>query len=292
MAPLRDNLKPVTAFALAALLALALAACGGGGKGQSSSANASTHTSPSSPPAEIGLGPATGPVVVRAGGVSITRGQVDHWMDTIAGGDYYERSGGKTIPEGLVSDPPHYGRCVARLEAALAGKQSQPTGVKLLTKCQLVNHAIQAQATGLLVTIELALGLAKEEGIKVSYGEVVAANRASNSERFQTPAQAASSQAARRESISDELLLAKKNVAAAKLVEKLKAERDGAALLARSEARWTRKIDCSPGYVVERCKQFHGEAPPTPDSPSAAVLMEQLASLISGRCTSVAACEK
>jgi len=229
------------------------------------------------------------------GSAKITKGQVNHWMATLAGGDYYELSDKHTVPEGLVSDPPQYGVCVAHLEAAAAAspvKLSEPTGVQLLTKCRQMYQALRAQATALLVVTAFVFGLGNDEGITVSDAEVLAAYNKGNAERYSSPAQLASYQAARRSSVSDELLLTKKNLISNKILAKLKAQGLGAADIGRAEASWRQKTDCRPGYVVEHCKQYHGAPPPSPDHPPASVLMEQVAALATGRCINKPACGK
>jgi hypothetical protein len=292
-----NAVRIVTAAVVGTLVAVSAASCGGGSAASGSAAGASnTNSQASGPPPTASLGPASGEAVVRVGDQPITRDQVNHWMATLAGGDYHELSHGLGVPEGLVSDPPSFGRCVARLEAVVAAAPSKPspplTGVKLLTKCRQLYLALKAQATELLVTTELVFGLAAEEGVAVSEAEVLAAYRHSNAERFQTAAQLANDQAARRVSVSDELLLTKKNLLADKILTKLKSQSVGPTGLARAEASWSAKIDCHAGYVVEHCKQFHGAPPSSPDSPPATVLMEQVVALVTGHCSYPAACGK
>jgi hypothetical protein len=215
-------------------------------------------------------------------------------MATLAGGSYYELSGRQTVPAGLVSDPPHYGQCVARLEAAAAAapnKKYQASGVQLLNKCRELNLQLRLDAVGLLVSVHFVFGLARSGGVSTSDAEALAALKKSNAERFPTPAALSADQAAKRISLSDELLLMKKDVLAERLIAKLKAQNNGAFIL-RAEAEWTAKTDCKPGYVVEHCRQYH-EAPRTASSPpSAAVLLEQVAALLTGRCTNLQACGK
>lgn len=291
---------PVPATVLATLLVVVIAGCGGGGSSSSSStaggpSNASVLAS-SSQTTTASLGPSSGEVVARVGSVPITKAQVNHWMATVAGGDYYQLSGGHTVPEGLVSDPPRYGVCVERLEAAAAAaprKLYTLTGVQLLTKCRQMYQALRTQATALLVSIEFVFGLGEEEGITVSDAEVLAADKRSNAERFHTQAQLNSDRAAKRVSVSDNLLLVKQNLFSQKLLAKLKAHgRELANLLALAEATWKEKTTCRPGYVVEHCKEFKGAPPPSPASPPASVLMEQVAALATGRCTNLPACGK
>jgi hypothetical protein len=272
---------------LSALVAIALmvttpvlTACGAGG-GNASGASSSTSSQ-------------AGEVVARVGATPITTAAVNHWMATLAGGDYYEVSVGHTVPEGLVSDPPRYSVCVAHLEATAAKaplKGNQPSSVELLTKCRELHQALRLQAIALLVEIEWILGLAAEEGISASDKEVLAAYNRSTAERFSNRAALSRNQAARKISVSDELLLFRKNVLASKLIAKLKSY-GGVASIGRLEARWAPKIDCRPGYVVEHCKQFHGTPPPSPGQPSAAVLLEQVDGLATGHCRDTLNCGK
>jgi hypothetical protein len=269
--------RVLLAASLTALAAVATA-CGGGGKNAGGASSAGQSGSRE--------------VVAQVGSTPITRGQVNHWMSTLAGGDYFELSAGHTVPEGLVSDPPRYSACVAHLEAAAAAapfKATQPSSVQLLTKCRQLNQALRLQAAGLLVEIQWLIDLAAEEGISISNAEILAAYNKSASERFSSRAALSRDQAARRISVSDELLLIKKNLAADKLVTKLKS-RGGVSAIAALEARWKSKIDCRAGYVVERCKQYQGAPPPSPDRPPASVLIEQVAALATGRCTNKPAC--
>jgi hypothetical protein len=288
----------------AALLGLSVSACGSatttGGSTKAATQSASSTSSGEGEAAgapSASLGPSSGEVIAQVGSVAITKGEVNHWMSTLTGGDYYELSHGHTVPEGLASDPPRYGACVARLEAAAAAsphKVAQLTGVQLLTKCRQIYSAIKAQAAALLVAVEYVFGLAEEEGLHVSDAEVLAAYKQDNAERFSNPAQLASYRTARRVSLADELLLTKKNLLSAKLLTKLKRQPGGSLgrKILASEAAWRAKISCRPGYVVEHCKQFHGAPAPTAQNPPASVLMEQVTALATGICVNKQACGK
>jgi hypothetical protein len=285
--------------ALATLLVVIVTGCGGGGgSGSSSSTEASNAGAPASSAqtTTASLGPSSGEVVARVGSVPITKAQVNHWMATVAGGDYYELSGGHAVPEGLASDPPRFGLCVERLEATAAAaprKRYAPTGVQFLTKCRQLYQGLRAQAAALLVAIEFVFGLAEEEGITVSDAEVLAADKRSNAERFHSQAQLNRDRAAKRASVADDLLLVKQNLVSQKLLAKLKVHgHELAKLLALAEATWKQKTTCRPGYVVEHCKEFKGAPPPSPSSPAPSVLMEQVAALATGHCTNLPACGK
>jgi hypothetical protein len=273
------------AAALAALLIIVLTSCGGG-----SSSNGSAKSSASS------SGASSGEVVAQVGATPITKPQVSHWMATLAGGDYYELSHHNTVPAELVSDPPRYSTCVSHLEASAAAaprKLYNVTGVQLLTKCRQIYRALRAQATAFLVRALYVAGLAGDLGVTVSDQEALQNYKRSTAERFPIPAEATRYLSSRRATLTDELLVEKLDVLSQKTLAKLKAQgSSGPATLSQSEARWTAKTDCHPGYVVEHCKQFHGEAPHTAANPPASVLMEQVAAIAIGQCINIAACGK
>ena len=226
----------------------------------------------------------------------ITRAEVSHWMATLAGGDYYDLSRRHTIPLGLVSDPPNYGQCVTSLKAAAAASPRKipgETGAKLLNKCHQLNRALRYQAMGLLVQVLWFVGVAGSEGLKASDAEVLDYYHKTTAPQFPKASELSAYQAARRVSTADELLLIKKNVLSQELLAKYKAQGAAAtASITRAETEWTRKTDCSPGYVVEHCKQDKGEASAPAGTPPASVLIEQVAALATGRCINIPACAK
>jgi hypothetical protein len=235
-------------------------------------------------------------MVAKVGSTPITKGQVSHWMSTLAGGDYYELSREHQLPAGLVSDPPRYSRCVAQLEAASAAaprKLYELSGVQLLAKCRQLYQALRSQAAAFLVRALFVPGLASDLGVSVTDQEVRQFYKRTNAERFPSEAAVASYLSKRRASVSDEMLVAKLDLISQKTLAKVKAPGAGGfGAVSRAEARWTAKTSCKAGYLVEHCKGFKGEAPHTAANPAASVLMEQVAALATGRCTNVAACGK
>jgi hypothetical protein len=142
--------RAMSAIATAVLAIAGLTACGGGGS-QSSSEQSKAAASQ---------------VVARVNGTPITRAEVSHWMTTLAGRDYYSVSHKLATPAGLVSDPPNYARCVAKLESVEA-RQSE-TAVQLLNKCRQLYQALRIQATSYLVGALRGIGIAHELGVDVS----------------------------------------------------------------------------------------------------------------------------
>jgi hypothetical protein len=277
--------RPLTALAATLLLASVISACGGGNG--SSSSNSAADASPSA---------GSGEVVARVGATPITKTAINHWMAAQAANDYFELSGKQTIPEGLVSDPPRYATCVAHLEAAAVAaprKSSQTSGVQLLTKCRQLYQALRYQTAGFLVNTLWVDGVAADLGITASDAEVRQFYRKSTAERYPRQVELSRYLASRRTNPANELVLIRKNLLAQRILAAVKAQgAAGPVALHRSEARWTAKTDCRPGYVVEHCKQFHGEPLHSAASPTGAVLIEQVAALATGRCVNLAACGK
>jgi hypothetical protein len=260
---------------------LALVGCGGSASGGGGMIGSSANTTGSRD------------VVATVGDVPITRAAVSHWMQTLAGGDYYELSGRHTVPGELVSDPPDYPRCVASLEATAARspkKRPVPAGVKLLKKCQQLYQALRTQAITTLVRSQWVTSVVRDLGVTVSDAEVQKLFRETELSRFPSEAALRHDLATRKESIADDLLLLKLDLISQKVKPKL-SEPGGQQRLAEAERRWTAKTSCQPEYVVVRCKQYRGpNTLSTAASPSPAVLMEQVAVLATGRCVNLAAC--
>jgi hypothetical protein len=216
-------------------------------------------------------------------------------MKLLAAQGYYELSGRQTEPEGLVSDPPSYGRCVQRLEAAIAAsaahKGAPPEGVRLLSKCRQLNQRVRAEAVSFLIGVQIVGALAAQQGLSASEAEVRKAYEMTSHER--TKSEQAAYQSARGATIADELVYARKNVLSSKVLEKLKASGAGLGAVAAFEKQLKARTDCRPGYVVQQCRQSTTpEVPNTPSTPSGAVLTEQIAALLTGRCINRPACAK
>jgi len=252
----------------AAIAATCIAACGGGSSSQ---------------------------VVAKVGDTPITKAEINHWMSTLAGGDYYEVSRKHLIPAGLVSDPANYLGCVSNLEAAIdkrGASQAKPSASQLLSKCQQLNRAIKQQATAYLVEAQWIIGLAGEEGVKASDADIKTLFDRIKKEEYSSERKFKQFLANNRRSLADELLVVKLDVLRDKLTKKAQ-EGGNQALIALTEdgQRWTAKTTCEPGYVVPHCKQYKGNSPPTPHQASAAVLLEQVAAITGATpCVNRAAC--
>lgn len=240
--------------------------------------------------------PVSGDVIARVGDMTITKADLNHWMATLAGGDFNEVSHNHKVPAGLVSDPANYPACLASLQAAAAKAPKQPskaskspvdTPARLLKICHQLYVAIRLQTLNYLITADWTIGAYAEGGIKASNQEVLRFFNEIKKQQF--PSQAAFQEylELNNRTLADELFVVHLDL----LSSKLTSSNGGKALLAKlTEAgrRWTAKTDCSPGNVVQHCKQFTHEPPPTTPPPS--ILMEQVATVTGIPCVNVQAC--
>jgi hypothetical protein len=262
-------IRPIFVFVAACLAAAGLAACGGGTSGE---------------------------VVAQVGGSPITKAEVNHWMSTLAGGDFYEISKQHALPAGLVSEPPNYGACVTHLETIAASSDTvkpKPTAPQLLSKCRQLYQALRLQALNYLVDSQWTIGLAGEEGLKASNGEAMQLLKEIKAEQFPKEREFQRYLANNRRSLADEMFVMKLNVLQRKIQQKLSA--GGSQALAQfTEAgqRWTAKTSCNAGYVVQHCKQYTGQQPAAASSlPSPAVLLERVAVITGRPCVNHLACD-
>jgi hypothetical protein len=244
--------------------------------------------------AACGGGSSASDVVAQVGGTPITKSMVNHWMATLAGGDYHQLSGKNAIPVGLVSEPPNYRRCVTNLETAarrVPKRGLNLSGVELLKKCRQLNQALRDQTVTLLVNDEWLIALARDEGVTASATEVQQLFKRVKAAEFPTEAQLHQYLASRRLSLADELFLLKVNLIEQKLLKKLEqGGKQASAKLTETAQRWTAKSTCRPGYVVQHCKEYKGGQTYPSGLPSASVMIEQVAAIATGRCINRPAC--
>jgi uncharacterized protein YceK len=219
-------------------------------------------------------------VVARVGTTVITHEDVDHWMRTVGGGDFYDASSGYTLPTGLVADPPNYGGCVARLQALAprSGPQSKIASVQLLEKCRQLYQALKQQAMSTLIDFRWTEAMLGEEGIHASESEVRRGLVALESHLDPEELPFARYLARHSRSLADQLEMIKLETISDKATERLsKGGRQAVAKLLQTEQRWTAKTSCSPGYVVAHCAQYTTPPPSTTPSPDA--LLAQVAKI-------------
>lgn len=246
------------------LLATGLGACGGGG---------GAHTD----------------VVAQVGTTVITRATLDHWTATFIRGDYFSVTRQKA-PVGLASDPPNIGACVlASTKVAVQGARvtvKKLAAGQLNTKCRQLYDTVKREALSYIISVIWSAGQAAEIGHKITDADIADRIAQLQKEDYPKPGQFATYLQNKGWSRSDLNFIVKRNLLVGEVLKDLEAKAGkGAAsqpvlarLLEGNARRWTAKTSCQSAYVVEQCKQYKGAGT---DTPSAAVLFEQMAGLTS-----------
>lgn len=235
--------------------------------------------------------------VARVGNTPITTTEVDHWMKTLAGGDYYELSHKHVIPQGLVSLPADYSRCEANLKAAVDSSPLAAVIKRKLApneyevKCHDLHEALRLQATAYLVQANWMKAIDREIGVSASEAEVEELFKQIKASQFPSEAAQQKFLQEHRESLADLLLVVRLDVYRRKNDKILTEEKKPVVLkLVNAENKWTKLTTCAAGYVVVNCKEY-ATKPSTAPKP-ASVLMEQLTAMVTGLCVNYAACAK
>jgi hypothetical protein len=223
------------------------------------------------------------PTVATVGKTKISRSTLNHWMATMAGGDYQELVG-STGPVGLVSEPANYSRCVA------AAKQIKPKDLpasvlneaRLKIKCRQLYTAVKEQALSYLISVLWRAEEGAELGQNVSDRELSHELQQLAYGQYKSPAAFRRFLASRHWSLADERYLLKRNLLDTKFLERLKArgaslgggEKTYGKLVRENVAKWSAKTSCSSGYTAWQCRPGGSTAEA---DPSASIVVEQLA---------------
>ena len=238
-----------------------------------------------------GGGSASG-VVASVGGGTVTRDAVNHWMQTLGAGEFYELSKGHEVPVGLASDPPNYQGCASVLErvTVTAVGRPKPDGAQLLNKCRELHQALRLQAAEFLVNTLWTEGVLRDLGLTATAGEVQQKLHRVTSEQFPKPGALSHYLAPRRRSLADELVLMKLDLLSEKATARIKTGgKPFVVRLTEAEQRWSSKTTCHQGYVVAHCTQYTPASRPA-SLASPAALMEQVAHMTGVPCISKQAC--
>jgi hypothetical protein len=242
---------------LSALLCLGLSACGGG----------------------------ESQTVATVGQSKISKATLNHWMSTVAGGDYHQILG-KRAPAGLASEPADYPRCIKAaervVEQAEASHRPHFSHAQLQTKCRQLHAALKEQALSYLIAVLWRAEEGRELGANVSDREIDQRVSEIRRTEYANPAQFDRYLEERNWTIGDERYLLKRNMLDDKFLARLKAQvaKQGGGqqtlvkLIRQAFAKLAAKTSCSPGYRAWGCKQY-GLAEAV--KPSPAQLIEYLA---------------
>jgi hypothetical protein len=201
------RLHPPLALAAIVLVTTALGACG------SSSPKSASKSSPSAIPSNS---------VALVGEIPITRANLNHWMHSMVGGDFWERFI-KRAPADLVSEPANYAQCEVAARTLIAeGKHKRHfTPTQITQKCRQLYGAIREQAMTFLINVSWRINEGKENGIAVSDAEASSYAAHYVAQFYPKAGQYATYLGQREWAPSDDLYQVKRNLLTKKLREKV-----------------------------------------------------------------------
>ncbi len=254
--PLRPALATLMSVLATGLVATTMLACGG---------SSSSHAIPANSVALVGETP-------------ITKATLNHWMNSIAGGDFWERFS-RRAPLGLVSEPANYPACESAARTLIAANPHKPsfTAAQISQKCHQLTQAIREQSLLFLISVLWRVNEGKEKGIAVSDREAQKYTREYNAVHFPKPGQFEAYLADHEWVASDVDYQVKRNLLTRRLREKVSGES-----FKLEETQHTRNVfmsyvehnipkrkaetRCRPAYAVSSCRGYTEPAslPPAP----------------------------
>jgi hypothetical protein len=214
---------------------------------------------------------------------TISTATLNHWMQAMAGSDFRRRVATEG-PTGLVSEPYDSSRCIdaAKLVAPRSFyNQLRLDRVQLAEKCGELYRSVKAQALSFLISSQWTLTEAAEHGITVSDADVKRTFARIRKQQYPTEQTLRTYLAERHWSLADLLYEVKLNTIVAKLLPSFQrrvvdaggGERTYAKLALQHYDDIVAKTNCSNGYVVPGCSEYHG---PPSVLPSPDVIIAQL----------------
>lgn len=224
-------------------------------------------------------------VAVRVAGTPISRLAVQHWMSAIAA----EASTAPGQPKEQPPQPPQDVACIAYMRAygaKLVDPIANASGPQLKARCEHEYRKLKLKALYTLIVNVWVAGEAAELGVRPTVAELNRRLAAFNSQ-FPTNAALKSYLAGIGVTHADLLQSLEQALLIEKIEQKLEAanaqrhlpnaarERERDAFGAAFKAKWTRRTDCSPGYVVPLCRQYKTPSTPPELVPPAVPLTNQ-----------------
>jgi flagellar motility protein MotE (MotC chaperone) len=233
------SIRAITACGVVLLAVLSLAACGGGGL--------------------------SGNVIAKVGDEPITKPELEHWMTTMLGGDYYDVTS-KVAPAGLLASPPGYTTCMAKLQAIAPKKEGKPqlTPEQIKSRCKQIYDAIKEQALNFLINAQINISEGAKTGVKISQSEIDKELTRLRKEQYPKPGALEKYLAEHHRTLADERFLLKLDLlnqkSHPKILQQMTQGGGGQQAVAKRLAAYTAQIvsktDCRAGYVVARCRQY------------------------------------
>jgi hypothetical protein len=219
----------------------------------------------------LSVGCGSGDTVARVDDTPISKPMLSHWMSATVAADY-RNDLGAAAPEGLVSDPANYPRCIAAT-AKLAGGRRPARSPAVL--CRELYRAVKEQAMSFLLDASWHIQDAREHHETVSTTEILRRLARLKENEMPKPGQFDRYLAEVGRTKADELYLLKRNILIERQLMRLQRQASHLAggeaarekVLEEWLARWTSKTICQPGYVVPQCSEYKG-VPATTPSPN------------------------
>lgn len=215
-----------------------------------------------------------------ASDASISKATLNHWMQSMAGGDFRE-SIGAAGPRGLVSDPADYKRCTSASKLVAPRSffnQLRLSAAQINQKCRELYRSIKAQALSFLISVQWAVAEGAEQGIEVTDADVRHAFERLRKVEYPTEQDLRKYLTERQWSLSDIFYQLKHHVLVTRLLTQLEkaggGERVHVKLVLERYNSMIANTSCMPGYVVPNCNEYHG--PPTVSPAPNAILKEMV----------------
>jgi hypothetical protein len=215
----------------------------------------------------------------------LTTGTLNHWMNSIVGGDFFERWG-KRAPLGLVSEPANYPTCVraASVLTRASGRRPPFSSSQIGEKCRLLHQAIKEQTMAFLISVQWRIDEAAEQGITISDAQLAASSREDAAKRYPKGGEYEEFLADHEWAASDVSYQLKRNMLTTKLREHITHTAAGTEESPQIRARFVKFILsntkkrtastlCRPAYRVSTCR---GYKPPKSTIPSPILILEEL----------------
>ncbi|HEY2142007.1 MAG TPA: hypothetical protein VGG98_08105 [Solirubrobacteraceae bacterium] len=212
--------------------------------------------------------------MAQVGGSSITKAELDHWIP-IEAILTHELRPRKSVPRGVVPDPPDYGACILYLKTVpqkAIERGAHSTAAQLRSQCQQRYQMLRQTVLNFLITTEWLIGEGTEQGLKATDAEIKHRFEQVKKAEFPRKGEFERQLVLTGETMSDQLFRAKVKVLSINLEREILTKR-GLTHQQRTQAyvkffteafptKWIARTSCRAGYVVPNCKQYKGSQPP------------------------------
>jgi hypothetical protein len=226
--------------------------------------------------------------------LTVTKAVVSSAMVTAAAKAYYGASGLNPPQAGLVADPPNYELCTRRLSDLYAHNPRHKKGISnatLAKSCRELYEAARRAGMTSVVQAQWLITLDRELGIVATDSEVRRLHRRISTEEYPSPEALKEFLAPRGMTLSELLFEDRMDILAKKTVAMI--ERGGPAAYRRvieAGQRSSLRITCSPGYVVEHCREYKKRQAAT-GAPTVPEVVKQVVATIAGGCADTHSCQ-